>query len=576
MKDIIEVIQIGQSLSKKVKKEAVMDLTRRDFAKSMAVVGSGIMAFGVLSACDTDEPTETTTPGPTLQPLPALKFQFSDTAGNRTIAQFLQGQMTQNMGINITLEPMESAAFQKFVNEESHTWAWFGWGADYPDPENFLDSVFMTGAGNNHTLYSNTQFDTLMTNALKELNNTTRLQLLDQAHRIIIDDMPMVFMFNRERFNLVKPALRPSLKPTGQDGQIMGDRFFRQVSMPNNKLTVNSSGDPPTLDTNAASWASSLSCLYQMYDGLFSFDQTLNLQPMCATELPTTANGGISADGKTYTFKLKSNVTWSDGQPVTAQDFEYSVKRMLAPATAAEYSFLYLAIAGAEAFNAGTGPESAVGVKALNATTLEVKLAQAQPTFVLRMALWPVYPVRRDVIETKGADAFLPPNIIGNGPFMLTEWVPLDHMTFKVNPSYWGTKPTLTEILFRNIPDPQASLAAYQNDELDMSGVPVGTEAATMANAALSPQVFRNSDLVTFGFQFNVKKAPFDNKKVRQAFSCAIDRDTFINNVRGGVGRATTSWVPPGMPGFDANLGSDFKFNVAKAKQLLAEGGYKV
>ncbi len=91
-----------------------MDLsqvTRRDFVKSTAVLTGGIMAFGVLSACDNDEPTQTTTAGPTLQPLPALKFQFSDTAGNRTIAQFLQGQMTQNMGINITLEPMESAAF---------------------------------------------------------------------------------------------------------------------------------------------------------------------------------------------------------------------------------------------------------------------------------------------------------------------------------------------------------------------------------------------------------------------------------------------------------------------------------
>ncbi|XUW99462.1 MAG: ABC transporter substrate-binding protein [Dehalogenimonas sp.] len=555
-----------------------MEFTRRDFVKGASVITGGIMVFGV-GACDNTEPTTTaptTSAGPTLQPLPAVKFQFSDTAGNRTIAQYLQGQMQQNMGINVTLEPMESAAFQKFVNEENHTWAWFGWGADYPDPENFLDSVFMTGAGNNHTLYSNAQFDTLMKDALKDLNNTTRLQKLDQAHKMMVEDMPMVFMFNRERFNLVKPALRPTLKPTGQDGQIMGDRLFRQVSMPGNILRVNSSGDPPTLDTNAASWASSLSCLFQIYDGLFSFDQNLNVQAMVASEIPTTANGGISSDGLTYTFKLKPNVTWSDGKPVTAQDFEYSIKRMLAPATAAEYSFLYLAIAGAEAYNAGTGQESAVGVRAINTTTLEVKLTGPQPTFISRMALWPVYPVRKDIVDAKGADAFLPPNLIGNGPFMLTEWVPLDHMTFKVNPNYWATKPTLTEIRFRNIPDPQASLAAYQNNELDMSGVPVGTEKATMADATLGPQVFRNADLTTFGFQFNVKKAPFDNKKVRQAFSCAIDRDTFINSVRGGVGKATTSWIPPGMPGYDAAIGADYKFNVAKAKQLLAEGGYKV
>ena len=97
-----------------------------------------------------------------------------------------------------------------------------------------------------------------------------------------------------------------------------------------------------------------------------------------------------------------------------------------------------------------------------------------------------------------------------------------------------------------------------------------------MADPTLSPQIVRNSDLVTFGFEFNVDKAPLDNKLVRQAFSCAIDRAAFVDNVRGGVGKVAYSWVPPGMPDYDPNLGKEWAFNVTKAKQLLDQSGYKV
>ena len=95
-----------------------------------------------------------------------------------------------------------------------------------------------------------------------------------------------------------------------------------------------------------------------------------------------------------------------------------------------------------------------------------------------------------------------------------------------------------------------------------------------MADPALSKEIVRYNLLQTWAFQFNVTKAPFDNKLVRQAFSCAIDRAAFINNVRGGVGKVAYSWIPPGMPGYDANLGKDYDFNPTKAKDLLAQAGY--
>ncbi len=344
-------------------------------------------------------------------------------------------------------------------------------------------------------------------------------------------------------------------------------------------LRVNLAGEPETIDPNRASWSTQLSVIYQVFDGLLGFKQDLSLTAIVAREIPTTANKGISADGKTYTFKLRNDVTWSDGKKVTAKDFEYSIKRMLSPELAAEYASFYFDIVGAKEYNANADNASAalrdaVGVKATDDTTLQITLTEARPTFLQVMALWPVYPVREDIITQFGDQWTEPPNYIGNGPFILTEWAHKDHMTFKVNPKYWGTKPKLTEIQYKMIEDVNAELAAYKNNELDMARVPPGTEKATIADPSLGKEILRYNTLTTFGYQFQVHTPPFDNKKLRQAISCAIDRVAFIDKVRAGVGKPALSWIPPGMPGYDPNLGKEYEFNPTKAKQLLTEAGY--
>jgi oligopeptide transport system substrate-binding protein len=190
------------------------------------------------------------------------------------------------------------------------------------------------------------------------------------------------------------------------------------------------------------------------------------------------------------------------------------------------------------------------------------------------MAMWPAYPVKESVVTANGDGWTEAGKYIGNGAFILKEWVHQDHMTFEPNPNYWGTKPKLTKITYKMITDANAALAAYKNNELDISGVPVGTESATMADVVYSKEIVRYAELVTFAFQFNVNKAPFNNVKVRQAMATAVDRAAFVNNVRGGVGKVALSWIPPGMPGHDATLGAEYAFNVTKAKQLLTEAGF--
>lgn len=367
-------------------------------------------------------------------------------------------------------------------------------------------------------------------------------------------------------------AILIAVVPTGCGNQPSGEQILR----------VNLAGEPAQIDPNRASWSSERSVIQQVFEGLLAFKQDLSLTPAVASVIPTVANGGISADGLTYTFKLKNNVTWSDGAKVTAKDFVYSIKRLFDPDLACEYASFYYDIVGGADYNAAADAtaaakaslKAAIGVKAIDDYTLEIKLAQPRPIFLSLMAMWPVYPVREDIITSKGEAWTEAGNYIGNGPFIMTEWVHQDHITFKQNPNYWGDKPELVEIQYKMITDANAAYAAYLNGELDISGVPVGTEKATMNDANLSPQILRYNELVTFAFQFNVNKAPYNNVKVRQALATAFDRESFVTNVRSGVGTPAYSWIPPGMPGYDANLGKEYTFDAAKAKQLLADAGY--
>ena len=353
-------------------------------------------------------------------------------------------------------------------------------------------------------------------------------------------------------------------------------------------ITLNLGGENNTIDPNRASWTSERTIIIQCFDGLLTFNPDLTLAPMVASAIPTVANGGISADGKTYTISLRHDVTWSDGTKVTAKDFAFSIKRIFDPDLAGEYaSFYFNIVGGSDYYGAATKTTAekqalldAIGVKALDDYTLQIQLTDALPTFTQLLALWPSYPIRQDMVDAHGDNWAQPdtngamPYYIGNGPFILKEWVQQDHYTLVRNDKYWGTKPQLTQITFKEIADPNTALAAYKNNELDQTGVPAGTEKATMADPVQAAELIRVPQLTTFGLQFNVTKAPFDNKLVRQALSCAIDRAAYVDQVRAGVGKVALSWIPPGMPGYDATLGTDWAFNPDKAKQLLAQAGY--
>jgi len=159
--------------------------------------------------------------------LPTIKFQYANTGTNPVLAAFLQDQIKTNLGVTITLEPYDSKALSALVNNKQYSWAFYGWGADYPDPDNWLPQIFMTTGGNNKQNYSNAQFDALSTAALKELDNTKRLKDWADAQKLLVADCPMVFLFYRQTFVLQKPWEK-NMVTTGMDGNA-GDTFLRNV-----------------------------------------------------------------------------------------------------------------------------------------------------------------------------------------------------------------------------------------------------------------------------------------------------------------------------------------------------------
>ena len=352
-----------------------------------------------------------------------------------------------------------------------------------------------------------------------------------------------------------------------------GEQVSNQLA-PNQELKLRIAFDPGTFDPQLASFAEEISVVKQLFRGLFYYDEELNVVPAVALEVPTSENGGISEDGLTYTIKLRQDASWSDGQPVTANDFVFAFQRLFDPEAGAQgyYFDFYTAIDGAEAFAFDEGGSAdAVAVSAPDDYTLVIQLTQEQPTLPTLLALWPASPLREDVIEQYGDAWTEPGNLIGNGPFVLTEYAPEERIVLEANANYTGAdQPTLQRLEYRIIPDDSAALIAYQNGEIDMTSIPVVDAQRFQGD---SEQV-RYAQLETFAVQYNNQVPPFDNPLVRQAFGRAIDRVAYVQAVRQGVGEPTLSWLPASMPGGNPAIGQDFIFDAAAAQSLLAEAGY--
>lgn len=341
-------------------------------------------------------------------------------------------------------------------------------------------------------------------------------------------------------------------------------RHVSAQTAPAQEVTVNflTQGEPDTLDPNRASFAYAVdgAVVRQVFEPLLRFDDKLVPQPAAAQSYE------VSLDGTTYTFHLRPDGRWSDGQPVSAGQFVYSWNRLLAPSLHAQYAPLF----------ASAGITS---VSAPDDLTFQVQLSQPFGALPDLAALWQGVPLRPDIV---GADptgwATDPSTYVGNGPFMLEDWVHGDHLTLVPNPAYeahlgWP-KPTLTRVTVRMDANPEADFAAFSRPNgPDWIVVPDAEVNQVLNDPGLAPLVRKDSELTTFWLQFNNTRAPLSNVLVRRALSKSIDRQALVRDLATGVSVPTTSVIPTGMPGFQDGLGHELDFDAAGARALLQQAG---
>ena len=285
-----------------------------------------------------------------------------------------------------------------------------------------------------------------------------------------------------------------------------------------------------------------------------------------------------SPDGLTWTFHLRDH-QWSDGQPVTADDFVFSWRRILDPKFAASYAYYLHLIKNAQAVNTGKMPATELGVSAPDAKTLVVTLEHPAPYLAEYMMHASTFPVPRHVVEAKGDAWARAGNYVSNGAYTLVEWIPNDHITLEKNPRFYdAANVKVDRIVFYPTMDYTAAPRRLRAGELDtQSRLPAREIDFLRANMAetlrLTPQ------LTTQFLAVNQAKKPFDDKRVREALNLAIDREALTQKIRKMDEPPAYSFVPPSIANYPGVAGFPFKSmpqadRVKRAQELMRQAGY--
>lgn len=333
-------------------------------------------------------------------------------------------------------------------------------------------------------------------------------------------------------------------------------------------LRLNNGSEPKSLDPSIGFDQVSWDPLNNLMEGLTRLDENHQAQPA------TAEKWDISEDGKTYTFHIRKDAKWSNGDPVVAEDFVYAWKYMLNEETASEAAFLAYFIEGAEEYNSGKGSADDVKITAEDDHTLVVKLNHPTGFFPDLLTNPAFFPINHKVAEENPKWHAEAETYVSNGPFKLESWEHEVEMVFAKNEEYWDADAVkLDKVHFAMVNNENTQYQMFEKGELDTASIP----------ADLSDQLI-DGDNVFIGeqgglefYRFNVNKEPFQNKKIRKAFAYAVNREDIAKYVVKNAVEPAYGFV---SPGFTSPSGSDFRkangdlvpFDPDKAKQLLEEG----
>ncbi|UXZ05431.1 ABC transporter substrate-binding protein [Moraxella nasicaprae] len=346
-----------------------------------------------------------------------------------------------------------------------------------------------------------------------------------------------------------------------------------QSSQAKNSLTINNASEPESLDPHLAQGVQEANIIRQFSEGLVSTDNDGNLIAGMATEWS-------SPDNKVWTFKLR-DAKWSNGDPVTAEDFVFSFRRLVNPETGSSYAS-YLAdaqVLNAQAIIDGKAAIDTLGVKAIDDKTLQITLSEPVPYFVDMMVHSAVQPVHPATIEKFGEKWTDPANIVVNGAYKPTEWLVNEKIVLTRNEHYYdNSKTSIDELIILPISQATTDVVRYQAGEVDITASELPPEQFADLKATLGDELKTAPTLCTYYYDLNQAKAPFDNEKVRRALMLSFDRELIADKVMGQGQPVAYQFTPTAIKGnltYTPEWQSwDRAKRIETAKQLLSEAGY--
>jgi oligopeptide transport system substrate-binding protein len=330
--------------------------------------------------------------------------------------------------------------------------------------------------------------------------------------------------------------------------------------------------EPQSLDPAHVAIDAEANIVRDLYEGLTTHDVAGKVVPGVAESWT------VSPDGLVYTFTIRADARWSNGDPVTADDFVFAFQRIENPKVAASAPDALYPIRNAVGINRMGEAVDTLGVRAVDARTLAITLEQPTPWLPELLAGVAALPVHKASVTELGSDFVKPGAMISNGAFTLTEAIANDHVTLAKNPQYWdAAHVALDTVIFYPTDDQIAAVRRFEAGELDLNaGYPTDEYAALTAK--LGKDVVRLAPSLSAEYcAFDTRRPPFDDVRVRQALSMAIDRDA-LSALLAGAGLPLASFVPPGIAGYSPATadfaGEKQAAREAKARELLQAAGY--
>jgi oligopeptide transport system substrate-binding protein len=335
---------------------------------------------------------------------------------------------------------------------------------------------------------------------------------------------------------------------------------------PKADLTLSNGDEPQTLDPALATGQLESRIILALFEGLTTRAADGSIVPGMAQSWER------SPDGLTWTFHLRPGIKWSNGDPVTAYDFVNSWKRVLEPATASEYAYQLYYLANGEAYNTGKITDfSQVGVQAPDAQTLICQLSHPTAYFLELTSFQTLCPVHLPTVEKFGGNWTKPGNMVSNGPYALKQWRLNDYILLEANPHYW--RPVAVHSL-KVLPTNNATACfnLFFSGKTDLIQDTRSIPPTLVQDIKDRPYFHSNPFGATSFLRFNVKRKPFDDVRVRQALALGLDKQEIVTNITRCGEKVADTLVPPGNAGYTPPPG--LSYNVAKARELLAEAGY--